>query len=101
MSFTGNRFAPVDRDDWIRQIPDLVVEVLSPSTQDYDCGTKRQTYAQLGVAHYWIVDPRLRTITQCVRQSDGSYHDRTIGEGEVFHPRLFPDLEVDLAQIFQ
>lgn len=37
--------------------PDLVVEVLSPSTTKNDRGTKLQHYAVAGVKEYWIVDP--------------------------------------------
>lgn len=38
-------------------IPDLIVEVLSPSTEARDRGIKFQDYALHGVAEYWIIDP--------------------------------------------
>lgn len=37
--------------------PDLVVEILSPSTKKHDRFTKMQHYAAAGVKEYWIVDP--------------------------------------------
>ena len=37
--------------------PDLVVEILSPSTSRRDLGIKRERYALFGVREYWIVDP--------------------------------------------
>lgn len=37
--------------------PELVVEVLSPSTAKYDPGHKYDAYEQHGVKEYWIVDP--------------------------------------------
>ncbi len=42
--------------DVVRGVPDLVVEVLSPSTAQVDRGLKMETYARYGVGEYWIVD---------------------------------------------
>jgi Uma2 family endonuclease len=44
--------------------PDLIVEVLSPSTQRNDRTIKSEDYAAHGVDEYWIVDPRARSIEQ-------------------------------------
>jgi Uma2 family endonuclease len=38
-------------------VPDLVVEVLSPSTRRYDSSLKLDAYEQAGVKEYWLVDP--------------------------------------------
>lgn len=37
---------------------DLVVEILSPATREYDLGKKRDAYAEGGVPEYWIIDPQ-------------------------------------------
>ncbi len=42
--------------------PDWACEVISPSTEKYDKGAKRQIYALYGVLHLWFVDPRARTL---------------------------------------
>lgn len=44
-------------EDWVRGAPDLVVEILSPSTATRDRGIKLKLYHRQGVAEYWIVDP--------------------------------------------
>jgi Uma2 family endonuclease len=56
----------------IRQAPDLVVEVLSPSTAATDRGRKLQTFARYEVAEYWIVDPDAQSI-EVLGLQDGSY----------------------------
>lgn len=52
------------KDDGVYGVPDLVLEVLSPSTAKYDRGRKKDVYAQCGVREYWIVDPANRTVEQ-------------------------------------
>ncbi len=42
--------------------PDLVVEILSPSTEERDRGIKLQLYGRYGVQEYWLVDPEKRTV---------------------------------------
>jgi len=43
-------------------IPELVVEVLSPSTRSKDCTIKLQKYMMAGVKEYWIVDPKYKRV---------------------------------------
>ena len=50
------------RDAGIYGAPDLVVEVLSPSTMKHDRGTKMRHYAAAGVKEYWLVVPELKTV---------------------------------------
>ena len=43
-------------------VPILVLEVLSGSTRRRDVGPKRDFYVDLGVAEYWVVDPKAKTV---------------------------------------
>jgi Uma2 family endonuclease len=63
----------------IKGVPDLVVEILSPSTASNDLALKRQLYERTGVAEYWIADPDNHTLTQLVLV-DGRYADRPTGD---------------------
>jgi len=56
----------------IKGTPDLIVEVLSPSTKTNDCVLKKELYERRGVPEYWIVDPDEHTVEQFVLR-DGSY----------------------------
>lgn len=42
--------------------PDLVIEIISPSTQQMDYGIKLFKYRTAGVKEYWIINPTTRTV---------------------------------------
>jgi Uma2 family endonuclease len=50
--------------------PDLVVEVLSESTEAVDRGIKFEDYALHGVAEYWIIDPEQESVEQYFLQDE-------------------------------
>ena len=79
--------------------PDLVVEVLSPSTEARDRGLKMRRYAAAGVPHYWIMDTEGPRIEERVLGEDGYRLVGTTGPGEIFHPTLFPGLEIPLDDL--
>lgn len=59
-----------DDDVWSRQVPLLVVEILSPSTRDEDLFRKTDDYRRAGIAQYWIVDRAVRTLTVLVNAGE-------------------------------
>ncbi len=52
----------IPEDQRFDVVPDWVCEVLSPSTESKDREIKLPIYAQYGVAHAWLVDPRRQTL---------------------------------------
>ena len=64
----------------IEVVPDLVVEVISPSSEARDMRTKRSDYERLGVREYWIVDATRGTVTFYVSR-DGRFEERTAKAG--------------------
>ena len=52
--FVSNERADIITPENIQGAPDLVVEILSPSTQSRDWGIKRDLYARHGVKEYWV-----------------------------------------------
>ena len=72
----------------------------APSTQAIDRGKKMRRYAASGVRHYWIVDPRTH-ILEAYRLGEGSYElVGEFGPGSVFHPSLFPGLEIPIDDLW-
>lgn len=62
--------------------PDLVVEVLSPSSRKRDKIKKAAAYARFGVEEYWIVDGDNRTLEQYRLDGEGKYELHNLFEGD-------------------
>ncbi|MEE8440153.1 MAG: Uma2 family endonuclease [Spirochaetia bacterium] len=63
----------------VRGAPDLIIEILSPSTSGRDLGIKKERYEFFGVPEYWVVDPEAGT----VRVFTPAAGSRLYGEPEV------------------
>jgi Uma2 family endonuclease len=83
----------------IRGAPDLVVEVLSASTAAYDRVEKFREYHGAGVAWVWFVDQVSLAVEECQWTPDGYLWLGAAGFGQVFRPRLFPGLEINLKEL--
>jgi Uma2 family endonuclease len=99
--YRGGNDAPVaQRQGLAAGRPDLVAEVVSPSSRRYDRVTKLLWYAELGVAEYWIVDPEARTLERLVLR-DGAYVIAASLEGDdVFRPESFAGLAIPLRKLW-
>ena len=87
-------------DDNVRGAPDLVIEILSPSTAERDLGCKHELYGRHGVLEYWIVDPMAETIA-VHRQGDGRLEAaESLGRGDTLRTALLEGLELKLDDIF-
>lgn len=79
--------------------PDLLIEVLSPSSRGHDTLTKRALYARAGVREYWIVDPSNRTLEILTLDRD-ALRTRQIAAGtETTVSPLLNDFAVPLAAV--
>lgn len=83
-----------------RTSADLVTEILSPGSADYDRTTKADSYAALGVKELWLVDPLSRTVE--VRYSGGTVWAEScvFQEGEWVVSRVLPDLKIAVSDVF-
>ena len=84
----------------VRGAPDLVIEILSPSTAEKDLGEKHELYGRHGVLEYWIVDPVAETVA-VHRQGDGRLElAETLGRGDTLRTALLEGLELKLDDVF-
>jgi len=86
----------------VKGAPDLIVEVLSPSTGVKDRRTKKHLYQTHRVKEYLIVSPMEETVERFFLKKDGRYGESDIfAWHESFASRIFPDLIFDMRAIFE
>ena len=92
----------------VRGAPDLVVEILSPSTADKDRGStadkdrgsKRELYGRHGVAEYWLVDPIAETVSIHRQRGGVLAATDTFSRGQTLRSALLAGLELRLDDVF-
>ncbi len=85
----------------VRGAPDLVIEILSPSSASYDRLLKFKRYADAGVKEYWIVSLDLATV-EIFTLDGGSFRlDDGFMQQERLRSALFPELAFDMADVFE
>lgn len=79
--------------------PDMIVEILSPSSASHDQVVKFGKYRQAGVREYWMVNLEARTV-QVYLLRDGEYISRGYDEVAVVPVEVLEDCQIDLAEVF-
>ncbi len=80
--------------------PDLIIEIILPATAKKDMNEKFNLYEENGVKEYWIVSPDSNAVDQYFL-SDGKYTRKDLFvNGQKFHSIVFPDLLINLEDIF-
>jgi len=79
--------------------PDIVVEVLSPSTEKHDRETKFQDYAAHGISEYWIIDAEHETIEQYMLQNENYDLLLKAKEGSI-QSMVLPEFRIQIRSVF-
>jgi Uma2 family endonuclease len=99
--FVSKERAHIVSDLLIDGAPDLLVEVISPSSKRRDHVRKAALYAMAGVREYWIVDPETKTV-DVLRLQNGRYERIPIVDGIARSEVLagFAELQIEVARLF-
>ena len=82
--------------------PDLIIEIISPSTSKKDIIDKYKVYEESGVKEYWIVNPNDENINVFVLDKNGVYQLNGMYAGDMkIKVSIFDDLEISLEDIFK
>ena len=80
------------------ELPEIVFEILSPSTRHRDLRMKLVKYEEIGIKEYWIVDPKSKNIT---------IYNFIIGTAEIYivgdmaQSSIHPEIQISVAEIFR
>ncbi|CCE25286.1 Uma2 family endonuclease [Methylotuvimicrobium alcaliphilum] len=80
--------------------PDWIIEILSPGNSKREMQIKYQLYQECGVQEYWLVYPEQQAIHQFVLDAEGQYQLKAMFADESASSYLFPDLSIDLTDLF-
>ena len=99
--FSYERGKEIATGDRITGAPELIIEVLSPGTENRrrDEHAKRQLYKKYGVKEYWILDPQRMTV-QIFRTARLKL-TATLGVRDVLSTPLLPGFPCSVKEIFQ
>lgn len=84
----------------IQGAPDLVVEILSPSTSRRDWIDKRELYARYGVKEYWIADPANKIVWRLTLKGGMLEIEQTYYEGDTIASSVLEGFSVAVNDIF-
>ena len=81
--------------------PDLVIEILSPSTQRHDRLVKLGLYQRAGVREYWIVSPEEQTVQVLLLDDGGNLRPHELyGREEIARVNVLEGCFIDLEKVF-
>jgi Uma2 family endonuclease len=100
---SNERAAQVSIDTNIRGVPELVIEVGSPSTRKRDETIKRRLYDRARVSEYWVVDPDVEVVRvyRAGEQGFAKPVEWSLEAGDVVTTPLLAGLELPLSKIFE
>jgi Uma2 family endonuclease len=90
---------PVE-DRFFQGAPDLVIEILSPTTARRDRDLKFGLYEKYGAREYWLVDPDARFVEVYRRQEDQLVRLGFFGQGEKFVSPVLDNASLDVDTLF-
>jgi Uma2 family endonuclease len=87
-------------DKAIFGVPNWIIEILSESTAKKDMNEKYQVYEEAGVSEYWIVSPEYQTVEVFLLENGKYQRKALLGNTDIYSPFLFPELLVDMREVF-
>ena len=96
---SGDRLSIIGEEK-IEGPPDLIVEILSPTTAYYDLRHKKRIYEQYDVKEYWIVDPMEKSMEVYENKNKSFKLVKNYDQSDVLQSHLLQGFEMPLSKVF-
>lgn len=101
LCFVSKANSRILTDDGAHGAPDLVIEIISPSSAQLDKKHKRKVYARAGVKELWMIDPILLQIHLYDLARNPDKPTRISEDDETFESALLPGLKIEAVEVFR
>jgi Uma2 family endonuclease len=91
---------PEEANFWASWTPEIVVEIVSPGSEQRDYVEKREEYLRFGIQEYWIVDADREEVL-VLRRSAGRWIERILHALDTYRTRILPKFEFVCAPVFE
>lgn len=99
--FISNKNKGIIREENIAGAPDLIIEILSPSSENRDRVIKKKLYTKNRVREYWLVDPQKRIIEALILGKNGYETLKVFSDSEILISRLIEGLQIPIDKVFK
>lgn len=90
----------IDLKNGIMGAPDLIVEIISPSSIKIDRFDKKEMYKKFAVKEYWLIDPKNQTVEIYVFENDDYKLHQFLEVEGVVASTIMKDLDMDIKTMF-
>ena len=98
--FTKKERSFIVTNNGVEGAPDLIIEILSPSTQRTDKREKYKLYKEFGVQEYWIVDPKNKSIDVFSLENNRYENLFVATDNETIQSQVLEGFSLEVSQIF-
>jgi Uma2 family endonuclease len=91
---------PEEANFWAMWTPEIVVEIVSPGSEQRDYVEKREEYLRFGIQEYWIVDADREEVL-VLRRSAGRWIERILHASDTYRALILPKFEFVCAPVFE
>ena len=98
--FIANENSGIITEKNLSGAPDLIIEIVSPSSGYYDLIEKKEIYEKFGVKEYWIVDPRNRWLEIYFNENDKFRLMQRVEKTGIANSIVLPGFKIQLETIF-